>query len=126
MKRPTASRAPAVGTAGTISSSRSRAKGARYMLSDALNARTPVPGLFLTGQDVMTPEIAEALAGGPLWRCSNRSAYPPETQINKRTGITFQHCPPSTWPGPRWHLLHQQLFQSTRYVGPNQQRALRR
>ena len=34
------------------------------MLSDALNARTPVHGLFLTGQDVMTPEFAEALAGG--------------------------------------------------------------
>ena len=34
------------------------------MLSDALNARTPVPGLFLTGQDVMTPEIAKVLAGG--------------------------------------------------------------
>jgi all-trans-retinol 13,14-reductase len=36
----------------------------RRMLSDALNARTPVPGLFLTGQDVMTPGIAGALAGG--------------------------------------------------------------
>ena len=36
------------------------------MLSDALNARTPVPGLFLTGQDVMTPGIAGALAGGML------------------------------------------------------------
>jgi len=36
----------------------------RRMLSDALNARTPVPGLFLSGQDVMTPGIAGALAGG--------------------------------------------------------------
>ena len=36
----------------------------RRMLSDALNAHTPVPGLFLTGQDVMTPGIAGALAGG--------------------------------------------------------------
>ncbi|MBV1959277.1 MAG: NAD(P)/FAD-dependent oxidoreductase [Pseudomonadales bacterium] len=36
----------------------------RRMLSDALNARTPVPGLFLAGQDVMTPGIAGALAGG--------------------------------------------------------------
>ncbi len=36
----------------------------RRMLSDALNARTPVHGLFLTGQDVMTPGIAGALAGG--------------------------------------------------------------
>jgi len=34
------------------------------MLSDALNARTPVPGLFLTGQDIMIPGIAGALAGG--------------------------------------------------------------
>jgi len=36
----------------------------RRMLSDALNARTPVPGLFLAGQDVMSPGIAGALAGG--------------------------------------------------------------
>jgi all-trans-retinol 13,14-reductase len=38
----------------------------RRMLSEALNARTPVPGLFLTGQDVMTPGIAGALWGGML------------------------------------------------------------
>ncbi len=38
----------------------------RRMLSDALNARTPVPGLFLTGQDVMSPGIAGALSGGML------------------------------------------------------------
>jgi all-trans-retinol 13,14-reductase len=38
----------------------------RRILSDALNARTPVPGLFLTGQDVMTPGIAGALWGGML------------------------------------------------------------
>jgi all-trans-retinol 13,14-reductase len=36
----------------------------RRMLSDALNASTPVPGLFLSGQDVMTPGIAGAFAGG--------------------------------------------------------------
>ncbi|MDH3622884.1 MAG: FAD-binding protein [Myxococcales bacterium] len=36
------------------------------MLSDALAASTPVPGLFLTGQDVMSPGIAGALAGGML------------------------------------------------------------
>ena len=36
----------------------------RRILSDALNARTPVPGLFLSGQDVMTPGIAGALSGG--------------------------------------------------------------
>jgi len=36
----------------------------RRMLTDALNARTPVPGLFLAGQDVMTPGIAGAFAGG--------------------------------------------------------------
>ena len=36
----------------------------RRMLSDALNARTPVPGLFLSGQDVMSPGIAGALTGG--------------------------------------------------------------
>lgn len=38
----------------------------RRMLSDALNARTPVPGLFLSGQDVMIPGIAGALSGGML------------------------------------------------------------
>ena len=38
----------------------------RRMLSEALAARTPVSGLFLTGQDVMTPGIAGALAGGML------------------------------------------------------------
>jgi all-trans-retinol 13,14-reductase len=34
------------------------------MLSDALSARTPVPGLYLSGQDVVTPGIAGALTGG--------------------------------------------------------------
>jgi all-trans-retinol 13,14-reductase len=38
----------------------------RRMLSEALNARTPVPGLFLTGQDVLSPGIAGALWGGML------------------------------------------------------------
>ena len=38
----------------------------RRMLSGALNARTPVPGLFMAGQDVMTPGIAGAFAGGLL------------------------------------------------------------
>jgi hypothetical protein len=31
------------------------------VLSEALAARTPVPGLFLTGQDVMTPASLEPL-----------------------------------------------------------------
>ena len=38
----------------------------RRMLSGALNARTPVPGLFLAGQDVVSPGIAGALSGGML------------------------------------------------------------
>ena len=38
----------------------------RRMLSEALNARTPIPGLYLTGQDVMMPGIAGALWGGLL------------------------------------------------------------
>jgi all-trans-retinol 13,14-reductase len=36
------------------------------MLSEALSPRTPVPGLFLSGQDVMVPGIAGALWGGTL------------------------------------------------------------
>ncbi|MGI9421739.1 MAG: phytoene desaturase family protein [Hyphomicrobiaceae bacterium] len=38
----------------------------RRVLSEALKARTAVPGLFLTGQDVMTPGIAGSLYGGML------------------------------------------------------------
>ncbi len=38
----------------------------RRILSPALNARTPVPGLFLAGQDVVSPGIAGALSGGML------------------------------------------------------------
>ena len=38
----------------------------RRMLSEALSPRTPVPGLFLTGQDVLSPGIAGALWGGML------------------------------------------------------------
>jgi phytoene dehydrogenase-like protein len=36
------------------------------VLSDALQARTPIPGLFLSGQDVATPGIPGALWGGLL------------------------------------------------------------
>ena len=36
----------------------------RRMLSRAFDAHTPIPGLYLAGQDVMTPGIAGALAGG--------------------------------------------------------------
>lgn len=38
----------------------------RRMLSDALSARTPVPGLFLAGQDILTPGIAGTLYSGML------------------------------------------------------------
>lgn len=38
----------------------------RRVLSEALKPRTAVPGLFLTGQDVMSPGIAGALYGGML------------------------------------------------------------
>ncbi|MGP6089170.1 phytoene desaturase family protein [Antarctobacter jejuensis] len=36
------------------------------LMSDALQIRTPVPGLFLAGQDVLTPGIPGALWGGVL------------------------------------------------------------
>lgn len=36
----------------------------RRVLSEALHAATPVPGLYLSGQDVVTPGIAGALWGG--------------------------------------------------------------
>ena len=35
-------------------------------VSDALRARTPIPGLFLAGQDVVSPGIPGALWGGLL------------------------------------------------------------
>ena len=38
----------------------------RRVLSDALSPRTPVPGLFLSGQDMMLPGIAGSLWGGML------------------------------------------------------------
>jgi all-trans-retinol 13,14-reductase len=38
----------------------------RRMMSEALSPRTPVPGLYLTGQDVLTPGIAGSLWGGML------------------------------------------------------------
>ena len=38
----------------------------RRMLSEALNARTPIPSLCLPGQDVMMPGIAGAPWGGLL------------------------------------------------------------
>lgn len=38
----------------------------RRVLSDALGPRTPVPGLFLSGQDTMSPGIAGSFWGGLL------------------------------------------------------------
>ena len=38
----------------------------RRMMCDALRPRTPVEGLFLTGQDVLTPGIAGSLFSGML------------------------------------------------------------
>ena len=38
----------------------------RRILSEALSPSTPVPGLFLSGQDVMTPGIAGSLWAGLL------------------------------------------------------------
>ena len=36
------------------------------VMCDALRARTPIPGLFLSGQDVASPGIPGALMGGLL------------------------------------------------------------
>lgn len=38
----------------------------RRFLSDSLRAKTPIPGLFLTGQDVVTPGVPGAMIGGVL------------------------------------------------------------
>jgi all-trans-retinol 13,14-reductase len=38
----------------------------RRFLSQSLRARTPIPGLFLTGQDVVTPGVTGAMMGGVL------------------------------------------------------------
>ena len=38
----------------------------RRFLSESLRIRTPVPGLFLTGQDVVTPGVTGAMMGGVL------------------------------------------------------------
>jgi all-trans-retinol 13,14-reductase len=38
----------------------------RRIMSDALSPRTAVPGLYLTGQDVLTPGIAASLFSGML------------------------------------------------------------
>jgi all-trans-retinol 13,14-reductase len=38
----------------------------RRFLSDSLRARTPIPGLFLTGQDVTSPGVTGAMMGGVL------------------------------------------------------------
>lgn len=38
----------------------------RRMLSRALNAKTPIPGLYLSGQDVVSPGITGAMFGGAM------------------------------------------------------------
>jgi all-trans-retinol 13,14-reductase len=38
----------------------------RRFLSNSLRTRTPIPGLFLTGQDVCTPGVTGAMMGGVL------------------------------------------------------------
>lgn len=55
----------------------------RRVLSEALSPRTPVPGLFISGQDVMTPGIAGALFGGVL--CA--AAIEPRVFTKMRGGV---------------------------------------
>ena len=38
----------------------------RRFLSESLRAKTPIPGLFFTGQDVVTPGVTGAMMGGVL------------------------------------------------------------
>ena len=38
----------------------------RRFLSESLRAKTPVPGLYLTGQDIVTPGVTGAMMGGVL------------------------------------------------------------
>ncbi len=38
----------------------------RRFLTESLRAKTPVPGLFLAGQDVVTPGVTGAMMGGVL------------------------------------------------------------
>lgn len=38
----------------------------RRFLSDSLRVRTPIPGLFLTGQDLVSPGATAAMMGGLL------------------------------------------------------------
>ena len=52
----------------------------RRMMSDALSPRTPVPGLYLTGQDVLTPGIAGSLWAGML----TAAAVDPRTYTKMR------------------------------------------
>ena len=42
----------------------------RRFLSDALRPKTPVPGLFLAGQDVVTPGVMGAMMGGVVAACA--------------------------------------------------------
>lgn len=63
-----------ISTPLTMSAYRGAERGASYglevsprrFLSDALKARTPIPGLYLAGQDVTSPGVAGAMMGGVL------------------------------------------------------------
>ncbi len=46
----------------------------RRMMSGALRMKTPVPGLYLSGQDVVTPGIFGAMWGGLLAGGQHRSS----------------------------------------------------
>ena len=48
----------------------------RRFLSDGLRAKTPILGLFLTGQDVVTPGVPGAMIGGVLAATIEPRVYP--------------------------------------------------
>ena len=61
-------------------------------MSGALQAKTPVPGLFLAGQDVVSPGIPGALWGGLLAAAASIRRCFVNSQVRRRLNIR-SYCP---------------------------------